>query len=383
MLSLKTAIERAGRVWWIAPSYPQSSAAWRELKALANQIPERSIREDERRITLPGGGEIAIRSADAPVSLKGEGLDLVVIDEAAYINEEVWTDSLRPTLSDRKGGALIISTPAGFNWFHEAWQRGQEGRADWQSWHYPTSDNPLIDPAEIEAARETLPSRTFNQEYLALFVGDGALFKREWLPIVSAAPAQASRVRYWDKASGLSDSADYTAGVLMARDRLGLCYVEDVVRGRWSAHDRDTVMRQTAALDTERYGHVPIWIEQVFGLGQEAAQQAVRALAGYSVHTERVTKTKVERADPLASQAQAGNVKVVRAPWNLEYINELCTFPAGAHDDQVDASSGAFQKLTPGPVEVRRAEQRKENPWSQAGSTPPDGFRRGTNRWQP
>ncbi len=301
--------------------------------------------EDGRRILLPGGGEIVVKSADSPESLRGEGLDLVVLDEAAFIDSEVWTDAIRPALSDRKGGAVIISTPAGYNWFHEVFMRGQEARDDWQSWQYPTSDNPLIDAAEIEAARESLPARTFAQEYEAAFTADGALFKLEWLPIVPAAPADASWVRYWDKASGLSDGADYTAGVLLARDQRGIFYVEDVVRGRWSAHERDSVMRQTAELDTARHGDVPIWIEQVFGLGQEAAQQAVRALAGYTVHTERVTRTKVERADPFAAQCEAGNVKVVRGPWNTAYINELCSFPSGAHDDQVDASSGAFHKL--------------------------------------
>src|SRR6266540_5570329 len=89
MLSLKTALERAGRVWWVAPSFPQSSAAWRELKALAHQIPGKVIREDMRRIVLPGDGEITVKSADAPDALRGEGLDLVVLDEAAYIQAEV------------------------------------------------------------------------------------------------------------------------------------------------------------------------------------------------------------------------------------------------------------------------------------------------------
>jgi predicted phage terminase large subunit-like protein len=381
MLSIKTAIERSGRVWWVAPSFSQSSMAWRELKALARQIPERVVREDARRIALPGGGEITVKSADAPDSLRGEGLDLCVLDEAAYIGELVWTDALRPALSDRKGGAVIVSTPAGFNWFHDAFMRGQEARDDWQSWQYPTSDNPLIDPEEIEAARESLSGRTFGQEYLALFVVDGALFKREWFDIVAAAPAIASRVRYWDKASGLSEAADYTAGVLMARDARGLLYVEDVVHGRWSAHERDTVMRQTAALDAERYGRVPIWIEQVFGLGQEAAQQAVRALAGYTVHTERVTKTKVERADPLAAQCEAGNVKLVRAPWNAAYLNELCSFPGGAHDDMVDASSGAFHKLAFTDIGPIRRAQPITNRWSEVGSVTPT--RRGNNRWNP
>jgi len=174
MLSLKTALEGAGRVWWVVPSYSQSSAAWRELKALAYQIPGKVIREDARRIVLPGDGEITVKSADAPDALRGEGLDLVVIDEAAYCPAEAWTDALRPALSDRKGGALLISTPAGYTWFYDCFQRGQEGRSDWQSWQYPTADNPLIDPAEIAAARESLPERTFQQEYMAEFIPDGA-----------------------------------------------------------------------------------------------------------------------------------------------------------------------------------------------------------------
>src|ERR1043165_2541835 len=87
MLSLKTALEQQGRCWWVAPSYAQSSMAWRELKALADQMPGRIVREDVRRIALPGGGEITMKSADAPEALRGEGLDLVVLDEAAYIAE--------------------------------------------------------------------------------------------------------------------------------------------------------------------------------------------------------------------------------------------------------------------------------------------------------
>jgi len=83
---------------------------------------------------LPGGGPIAIKSADAPESLRGEGLDLLVLDEAAYILPDVWDAALRPALSDRKGGAIFISTPAGYNWFHEVYTRGCEGRDDWQSW---------------------------------------------------------------------------------------------------------------------------------------------------------------------------------------------------------------------------------------------------------
>lgn len=176
-LSLATAA-RGGRAWWVAPSFPQSSTAWRELKALASPIPGRVVREDARRIGLPGGGEIVVKSADAPNSMLGEGLDLVVLDEAAYHQEDVWTRVLRPTLSDRQGRALLISTPAGPNWYHGLWLRGQEGRPDWASWRFPTVDSPFIAAEEIEEARATLPAAVFCQEYEASFVSiEGGVFR--------------------------------------------------------------------------------------------------------------------------------------------------------------------------------------------------------------
>lgn len=238
MLSLKTALEQSGRCWWVAPSFPQSSMAWRELKALATQIPEKVIREDARLIRLPGGGEITVKSADAPESLRGEGLDLVVLDEAAYIAPEVWTDALRPTLSDRKGAALMISTPCGHNWFWEAWSRGQEGRDDWHSWQYPTSDNPLIDLAEIEAARESLPESTFSQEYLAAFIADGAGVFRN-VRACATATRQERPVEGHTYQVGVDwgRSGDYTVFAVFDCTTRELCYLDrftgvDYVRQR-------------------------------------------------------------------------------------------------------------------------------------------------------
>lgn len=177
VLSLATAAKR-GRVWWVAPSYPQAATAWRELKTLAEPIPHRTVREDARRIALPGGGEITVKSADAPNSMLGEGLDLVVLDEAAYLDEDVWTRVLRPTLSDRRGKAVFISSPNGFNWLHALYQRGQDGAAGWASWRFPTIDNPLIAADEVEDARGQLPAGVFAQEYLAEFRDiAGAVFR--------------------------------------------------------------------------------------------------------------------------------------------------------------------------------------------------------------
>jgi len=167
---------RGGLSWWVAPSFKMSDHGWRLIKAICFQIPGVDVAETHKRITLPGGGVIQVRSADDPDSLRGEGLDFLVMDEAGFIKEGAWSEALRPALSDRRGSALFISTPRGRNWF---WLMHCSTHPDHCSFTFPTSSNPYIDPEEIEAARTTLPERTFQQEYEAKFLDDsGAVFRR-------------------------------------------------------------------------------------------------------------------------------------------------------------------------------------------------------------
>ena len=169
----------------------------------------------------------------------------------------------------------------------------------------------------------------------------GKVFNRAWFEIVEAAPAEALRVRSWDKA-GTEGGGNYSAGVRMSRAG-GLFYVEHVIRGQWSSAKRNAVIQQTAAYDGPE---VPIVLEQEGGSGgKESAEISVRELAGYMVRALPVTGDKLTRAGPLAAQAEAGNVRLVRGQWNEDYLTELHGFPEGVNDDQVDASSGAFNKL--------------------------------------
>lgn len=166
-----------GRAWWVAPNYKMSEVGWRPLRIMGTKIGA-EVRKVDRQVILPGGGDVTVRSADHPDTLRGEGLDFVVMDECAFIGEEAWTEALRPALSDRQGRAMFISTPKGRNWFWRMWQRGHEEGSEWRSWQLPTSDNPYIVQTEIEAARETLPELTFEQEYLAVFLeSEGSVFR--------------------------------------------------------------------------------------------------------------------------------------------------------------------------------------------------------------
>lgn len=170
---------QGGRAWWVAPTYRMTEVGWRPLRQLATKLGWQ-VRLGDKQVMAPNGGEVSVRSSDNYDALRGEGLDFVVLDECAFIAEPTWTEALRPALSDRLGKAMFISTPKGRNWFWRYWQLGQDtAQSEWRSWQFPTASNPFIKASEIEAARHSLPERTFEQEYLAHFMDDaGGVFRR-------------------------------------------------------------------------------------------------------------------------------------------------------------------------------------------------------------
>lgn len=185
---------------------------------------------------------------------------------------------------------------------------------------------------------------------------EGGLFKEAWLKIVGAVPAGADRVRKWDLAAteeAPGKDPDWTVGLLMAKDIAGFYYVEHVVRFRGTSAEVEKAIGVTASQDQARYGLVRIGLNQDPGqAGKSQVAYLIRQLAGYVVESERETGSKATRAAPLASQAEAGNVMLIQGDWNEDFIAELTTFPAGAHDDQVDAASGAFEMLATGNLDV-------------------------------
>jgi predicted phage terminase large subunit-like protein len=210
------------------------------------------------------------------------------------------------------------------------------------------ADNPHLDQTEYVQSLAELDPVTRAQ----MLKGDwdayeGGMFRREWLSKTQdVCPAEvAARIRYWDKA-GTKDAGAYTAGVRMSITKAGLVVVEDVVRGQWSSFKRNEIIRQTAEHDQATHPGTVAWLEQEPGSGgKESAEISVKELAEFEVHTERATGEKATRLGPFASQAEAGNVVLVRGPWNKAYIDELVLLPNGQYKDQGDGSSGAYNKL--------------------------------------
>ena len=156
--------------WYVAPSYRQAKQiAWVQIKKILQDLRwVNRINEAELTIFLKNGSRICLRGADNPDSLRGVGIDFLVMDECADINEVSWTATLRPTLSDTKGKALFCGTPKGMNWFHDLYQRGQDQtETEWESYQYTTIQGGWVDKDEIEQARKDLDVKTFRQEYEA------------------------------------------------------------------------------------------------------------------------------------------------------------------------------------------------------------------------
>jgi predicted phage terminase large subunit-like protein len=297
----------------------------------------------------------------------GLGADYLIIDDpyknreeahSPIINENIWlwyTDVAIPRLNP-EANVIVM--------FHRWKEDDLAGRllkeGGWEELRFAAICDGEDDPAQ-RAVGEPLSAR-FPLEYLYeverkqtefVFAGmyqgrprsrAGNLFKAQWIKKVKAAPVDALRVRYWDKAGSEDARADRTAGGLMSKTKDGKYYIENIAYGRWSPHERNARIMHAAEMDARL--RPIIFIEEEPGAGTETTATLIRLLAGYRVKRDRVQKNKVDRAEPLADQMEAGNVYIVEGEWNKEFIDELLSFPYGKHDDLVDCVTGAFNKLT-------------------------------------
>ena len=159
-------------VWYVAPTYRQSKQiVWRKLKNKLQDLRwAKKINEAELTITLKNNSVISLKGADNADSLRGVGLDFMVMDEFADISEEAWFEVLRPTLADKQGKAMFIGTPKGLgNWAHDLYIMPEDNPEQWTSFQFTTIDGGNVKPEEIEAAKRDLDERTFRQEFMATF----------------------------------------------------------------------------------------------------------------------------------------------------------------------------------------------------------------------
>jgi predicted phage terminase large subunit-like protein len=335
---------------WIAPSYASDSfhSGWAMAVNLARQIPGVHIHQMRRAFDFHelGGEWFQFRTAEEIDALRGEGIDFAIFDEAAHVPKlkEIWEQCVRPSLMDRKGGAWWISTPKGFNFFNELYRRGENREEGWESFHFRTLDNPTIDEAEVEALKADMPALVARQEVDAEFVQlAGELFRRENIVLLDEEPEVSYWVRSWDLAFTEKTTSNFSAGAKMAQLKDGMVVIADVVHGRYEWPKAVKVIRETAIQDGPKVAQgVEVVGAQV---GMLQTLMADPMLVNLSFQPIEVHKDKVTRALTLVNRSEQKKVAIVRGNWNKKFLDELCSFPSGDQDDQVDACTGGMEML--------------------------------------
>jgi len=372
--------------WVVAPSYDLSDKIFREIVVvLAERLRHRivSLRDNDKRLVLrnlAGGlSEIRGKSADNPISLLGEGLNWVIVDEAARLKPAIWEGYISQRLVDRKGWALLISTPRGKGYFYDLFRRGQGLDPDYESWNQPSWSNPHLDASLIEEERGRLPERVFRQEFGGEFIeGSGQVFRNvrecatgEW--------EEPQRDKQYFAGLDLAKLEDYTVLVVVDSKRR-VVHVDRFHKIDWSIQ----VSRIKAT--TERYHNAATYVDST-GAGEPILENLRKAGINALPYT-LTARSKSALIDQLALTLEQRRIVLPKPELWPEGIDEMESFeysvtdsgnvrtgaPGGVHDDCVIALALAIWE----PAKVRRFRRERYVPWGPGGRSiwvftdPPD-----------
>jgi hypothetical protein len=346
ILLIKALQSKSKDVFYIGPTFQQAKdIMWTMLKDLGQDVIIDAY-ENTARLTLINGRKIFLKGSDRPDTLRGVGLAYVVLDEYASMKPNVWEQIIRPTLADVKGGALFIGTPAGKNHFYDLYMEADKDE-DWDSFSYNSTDNPYIPEDEIEAAKRSMSSMSFRQEFEASFeTFSGGIFKEEWFQtgkepeegnyVIAVDPAGFEAV---EKERGLKGSKlDETAIAIVKVDR-DKWWVKDILHGRWSIKETASKILKAAS------------VVEATTVGIETGSLK-NAILPY-LEDEMRTNNRFVHIDELR---HGGKKKTERITWSLQgrmehdqitfnedkdwkfFISQMLDFPNHlSHDDLLDA----------------------------------------------
>lgn len=351
ILLIKALQSTSKDVFYVAPTFQQAKdILWGMLKELGHEVIV-AAHENTGVLTLANGRKIAIKGSDRPDTLRGVGLAYCVIDEYASMKPQVWETIIRPALADVKGGALFIGTPAGRNHFWDLYKYAEEEEdPEWAAYHFTSYDNPFLDPNEIEAAKKTLSTHSFRQEFMSSFEASGSeIFKEEWIKYSTEEPKEGDYYMAVDLA-GFADVAKEQGNKKQRLDKTALAlakvnnsgwWVKDIQNGRWDV--RETAVR---ILKMAKDNQV-----RIIGIEKGALKNAILPYltdimkrVGYFPRIQDVTHGNQKKTDRIVWSLQGrfehGRITLNKGDWNSEFVDELMQFPdPRTHDDLVDALS--------------------------------------------
>jgi predicted phage terminase large subunit-like protein len=336
-----------GKTFYVAPTQGQArDVIWNTIFDIAGEIIERS-HVNNLEITLAGGNTIYLKGADRPDTLRGVSLKHLVLDEYAFMKPDVFDSILRPALADCKGTAIFIGTPEGRNHFFDVYQ-GAESWDDWESFHFTSFDNPIVDRKEIEHARQTLPAWAFQQEFMASFdARTGGMFDTDNFIYYTECKEVGDYYISIDLAGFKSQGQrrakkrDNSAIAITKVTPSGTWFVEDIIYGQWSLDE--TCNHIFAAV--EKYRPIKVGIEK--GIAQQAVMSPLGDMMrrkGRVFRIEPLSHGNQKKEDRIAWSLEGrfanGLIQLKKAEWNARFVDEAANFPSSlVHDDLIDALS--------------------------------------------
>lgn len=312
----------------------------------------RKFNQSRNVVHMWSGAEILCRSLDDPENARGPSLRGAVWDEASLTHDTTAFDILIGCLryQGKQGWLAAAFTPKGpRHWTTEKFINA--AGTDSAAFHATTDDNPFLPPGFAATLRGQYTTAYAQQEIEGRVVAlGGTLMRREWFRVVTDSPQLVAQVRYWDMAATVAEEGkdpDWTAGARVGRTADGRWVVLDMRHARLSPAGNEMLVQATAAEDGRG---VPVVMEEEGGASGKSLVDHYRrgVLVGHAFRGDRPTGDKVVRAQPLAAAAEQGNVLLMRGAWNRDFLDEVEAFgPDCAHDDQVDAVSGAVNAIAP------------------------------------
>ena len=349
MLIINALQTNKGQVFYVAPTQGQArDIMWQTLLELAHPV-IKSSHINNLHITLINGCTISLKGADRPETMRGVSLKFLVLDEYADMKSSVWEQILRPALADQKGHAMFIGTPMGRNHFYDLFKYAElSDDVTYKAWHFTSYDNPLLDPDEIDTAKQSMSSYAFRQEFLASFEALGSeIFREEWIKMSPEEPEDGDFYIAVDlagfadvagNATGKNKKLDETAIVIVKANTEGW-WVADIIHGRWD-------IKKTAKKIFEAVAHYrPVSV----GIEKGALKNAVLPYLTDMMKSgqrffrvEELThgnKKKIDRVVwALQGRFEHHQITLAEGKWNTEFLDQLFQFPnALVHDDLVDA----------------------------------------------
>ena len=337
---------KSGHVFYVAPTQGQArDIMWQVLLEKGHSV-IKSSHINNLQVTLINGATISLKGADRPETMRGVSLKYLVMDEYADMKPEVWEQILRPALADQKGGALFIGTPMGRNHFYDLYQYAEGEDETWGAWHFTSYDNPLLDPLEIDAAKKSMSSFAFRQEFMASFEAQGSdIFKEEWVKMGTEEPDEGSYYLAIDMA-GFEDAGkkkkksrlDNTSIACVKVSEEGW-WVDNIIYGRWTFEE--TAEKIFDAV--EEYQPVGVGIEK--GISKQAIMSPLSDMMRkrntfFSIQElTHGNKRKIDRVvAALQGRFEHGTITLNKGEWNIQFLDELFQFPnPQVHDDLVDS----------------------------------------------